>query len=44
MTNAEAAQLLDTDEETIEAAVDELGLDNDDIDVDDLYDIDDLLD
>lgn len=43
MTNAEAAQLLDTDEASIEAAVDELGLVNDDISVDDLDAIDELL-
>ena len=43
MTNAEAAQLLDTDEASIEAAVDELGLVNDEIEVDDLDAIDDLL-
>jgi hypothetical protein len=43
MTNAEVAQLLDTDEESIEAAVDELGLENNLIAVDDLDEIDDLL-
>lgn len=44
MTNSEAAQLLDTDEESIEAAIDELGIPNDEIQVSDLDDIDDLLD
>lgn len=43
MTNSEVAQLLGTDEESIEAIVDELGLENNLITVDDLDDIDDLL-
>jgi hypothetical protein len=43
LTNAEAAELIDTDEETIEAAVDELGLVNNIIGLDDLDLIDDLL-
>ncbi len=43
MTNAEVAQLLDTDEDSIEAAVDELGIEDDDIHVGDLDTIDDLL-
>jgi hypothetical protein len=44
LTNAEAAELIDTDEETIEAAVDELGLANNAIGLDDLNLIDELLD
>ncbi len=43
MTNSEVAQLLGTEEESIEAIVDELGLENNLIAVDDLDEIDDLL-
>ncbi len=43
MTNSEVAQLLGTDEESVEAIVDELGLENNLIAVDDLDEIDDLL-
>lgn len=43
MTNSEVAQLLGTDEESVEAIVDELGLENNLIEVDDLDEIDDLL-
>jgi hypothetical protein len=43
MTNSEVAQLLGANEESIEAIVDELGLENNLIEVDDLDEIDDLL-
>ena len=43
MTNSEVAQLLGTDQESVEAIVDELGLENNLIAVDDLDEIDDLL-
>jgi hypothetical protein len=43
MTNSEVAQLLGTDEDSVEAIVDELGLENNLIAVDDLDEIDDLL-